>query len=61
MIVIYTRDNTIIRNDANFARSDLVHLHREKLGTEAYDAVKSNRIKEIRQLSCPGCDERAGN
>lgn len=44
MIVIYTQDNTIIRKDANSAREDLTSLYGEKLGVEAYTAVKNDRI-----------------
>ena len=44
MIVIYTQDNTIIRNNADAARDDLVSLYGEKLGAEAYAAVKNGRI-----------------
>ena len=44
MIVIYTQDNTIIRDNADAARGDLISLYGEKLGTEAYVAVKNGRI-----------------
>ena len=44
MIVIYTQDNTIIRDNADSAREDLIDLYGEKLGTEAYAAVKNGRI-----------------
>ena len=44
MIVIYTQDNTIIRENADSARKDLIDLYGEKLGTEAYAAVKNGRI-----------------
>ena len=43
MIVIYTQDETYIRNDADAAREDLYYLYGEKLGAEAYAAVKSGR------------------
>ena len=43
MIVIYTQDETYIRNDADAARGDLVNLYGEKLGAEAYVAVKNGR------------------
>ena len=43
MIVIYTQDNTIIINDADAARGDLINLYGEKLGAEAYAAVKDAR------------------
>ena len=44
MIVIYTQDNTIIREDADSAREDLISLYGVKLGTEAYASVKNGRI-----------------
>lgn len=44
MIVIYTQDNTIIRNDADSAKGDLIDLYGEKLGAEAYTALKNGRI-----------------
>lgn len=44
MIVIYTQDNTIIRKDADTARDDLLGLYGEKLGAEAYAAVKNAHI-----------------
>ena len=44
MIVIYTQDNTIIREDADAAQGDLISLYGEKLGAEAYAAVKNARI-----------------
>ena len=44
MIVIYTQDNTIIRKDADAAMEDLIDLYGEKLGVEAYVAVKNGRI-----------------
>ena len=44
MIVIYTQDNTIIRDNADSARKDLIDLYGEKLGTEAYVDVKNGRI-----------------
>ena len=43
MIIIYTQDKTIIRNDADAARGDFISLYGEKLGAEAYKAVKSGR------------------
>ena len=43
MIVIYTQDNTIIRDEADTAREDLINLHGEKLGKEVYAAVKNGR------------------
>lgn len=44
MIVIYTQDNTILRKDADSAREDFVNVYGEKLGAEAYAAVKNGRI-----------------
>lgn len=44
MIVIYTQDNTIIRENADAARGDLISLYGEKLGAEAYAAVRNGRI-----------------
>ena len=44
MIIIYTQDNTIIRNDADAAKGDLIRLYGEKLGAEAYDTVRNGRI-----------------
>ncbi len=44
MIVIYTQDNTIIRENADAAKGDLVSLYGEKLGAEAYAAVKNGRV-----------------
>ena len=44
MIVIYTQDNTIMRENADDARGDLISLYGEKLGAEAYAAVKNERI-----------------
>ncbi len=44
MIAIYTQDNTIIKNDADDAKGDLIDLYGEKLGTEAYAAMKYGRI-----------------
>ena len=43
MIVIYTQDETIIKKDANAAKGDLVRVYGEKLGVEAYKAVKDGR------------------
>ena len=44
MIAIFTQDETIIKNDADTAKGDLVRVYGEKLGTEAYKAVKGGRI-----------------
>ena len=43
MIVIYTQDNTYIRNNADDAKSVLFSVYGEKLGGEAYAAVKDAR------------------
>ena len=43
MIVIYTQDNTIIRENADTAQGDLISLYGEKLGAEAYAAVRNGR------------------
>lgn len=43
MIVIYTQDNTIIRENADAARGDLISLYGEKLGEEAYAAARNGR------------------
>ena len=43
MIVIYTQDETYIRNDADAAKDILVLAYGEKLGIEAYKAVKGAR------------------
>ncbi len=40
MIIIYTQDETYIRNDADSAKSVLYSVYGEKLGAEAYAAVK---------------------
>lgn len=44
MIVIYTQDETYIRDDADASRNILASVYGEKLGEEAYDAVKDARI-----------------
>lgn len=44
MIVIYTQDNTIIKNDADAAKGDFINLYGEKLGAEAYNAMKNGRV-----------------
>ena len=44
MIVIYTQDNTIIRENADAARGDLISLYGEKIGAEAYAAVRNGRV-----------------
>ena len=43
MIVVYTQDGTYIRNDADAAKDVLASVYGEKLGTEAYTAVKDAR------------------
>ena len=40
MIIIYTQDETYIRNDADSAKEVLLTVYGEKLGSEAYAAVK---------------------
>lgn len=44
MVVIYTQDNTIIKNNADDAKATLLSVYGEKLGLEAYAAVKGGRI-----------------
>lgn len=44
MIVICRQNNTMISNDADSACGDVVRLYGEKLGKQAYVAVKSDRI-----------------
>ncbi len=44
MIIIYTQDETYIRNDADAAKKILTSVYGEKLGEEAYSAVKDARI-----------------
>ena len=43
MIVIYTQAGTYIRNDADAAKQILTSVYGEKLGEEAYAAVKNGR------------------
>ena len=43
MVVIYTQDETYIRSNADEAKSLLASVYGEKLGTEAYEAVKNGR------------------
>ena len=43
MIVIYTQDETYIRKNADDARSVLLSVYGEKLGNEAYSAMKNAR------------------
>ena len=43
MIIIYTQDETYIRNDADSAKRVLYSVYEEKLGAEAYTAVKNAR------------------
>lgn len=40
MIIIYTQEKTYIRNDADSAKDVLNTVYGEKLGMEAYAAVK---------------------
>lgn len=44
MIVIYTQDETYIRNNADAAKDILTSVYGEKLGMEAYNTVKDGRI-----------------
>ena len=44
MVVIYTQDNTIIKNNADDAKAILLSVYGEKLGQEAYAAVKNGRV-----------------
>ena len=44
MIVIYTQNNTIIKNSLDAAKDDIVRLYGEKLGAEAYTRLKNERI-----------------
>ena len=41
MIIIYTQDETIIKKDADAAKGVLTTVYGEKLGSEAYNAVKN--------------------
>ena len=43
MIIIYTQDETFIRKDADAAKGVLASVYGEKLGAEAYTAVKNAR------------------
>ena len=43
MIVIYSQDGTFISKDADAAKGVLTSVYGEKLGAEAYCAVKSAR------------------
>ena len=43
MIIIYTQDETIIRKDADAAKGVLASVYGEKLGAEAYTALKNAR------------------
>lgn len=43
MIIIYTQDETFIRKDADAAKGVLTSVYGEKLGAEAYTAVKNAR------------------
>ncbi len=47
MILIYGQDETIIRNNADAAKNDLIRLYGEKLGLEAYAVVKNGRIGAV--------------
>lgn len=39
MVVIYTQDKTIIRDNADAAKAELISVYGDKLGAEAYKAV----------------------
>ena len=43
MIVIYTQEKTYLRKDADAAKAVLASVYGEKLGAEAYTAVKNAR------------------
>lgn len=43
MIVIYTQDKTYIKRDAEDARTVLNEVYGNKLGIEAYNAIKDGR------------------
>lgn len=43
MLIIYTQDGTIIREDADAAKKDMIILYGKKIGIEAYDAMKNGR------------------
>ncbi len=47
MIVIYTQDETIIRNDADDAKSVFISVYGEKIGAEAYDVVNNGRVGTV--------------
>ena len=43
MIIVYTQDETYIRDNADAAKSVLLSVYGEKLGEEAYATVKKGR------------------
>lgn len=43
MVVIYTQDKTYIREDADAAKAILTSVYGDKLGAEAYAAMKNVR------------------
>lgn len=47
MILIYTQDETIIKDNADAAKQDLIRLYGKKLGSKAYAAVKNGRIGTV--------------
>ena len=52
MIIIYTQDETYIRDDADSAKDVLITVYGEKLGAEAYAAVKNAQKKgTVKKLS----------
>ena len=44
MVVIYTQDETLIRNDADASKDVLIAVYGEKIGKEDYAAVKDAQI-----------------
>ncbi len=47
MIVIYTQNETFIKNDAEEAKGILETVYGTKFGREAYEAVKDGRVGVI--------------
>ncbi len=43
MIVVYTQDATFIKKDPDVARDMIISIYGEKLGSEAYMALKNAR------------------
>ena len=44
MIVIYTQDKTLIHENADAAKQDIIDIYGNKLGMDAYKAVKAGRL-----------------